>query len=40
MAGMMLAAFTDPTQADRAISELERRGYTPEQISVISKDAI
>ena len=39
---MLILAFClmiEPTEADRAISELEQPGYTPEQIPVISKDA-
>lgn len=35
---MLMAAFDNPTHADLALDELEACGYTPEQISVISKD--
>lgn len=37
MAKMLMAAFTEPAQADHALMELERFGYTPQEISVISK---
>lgn len=38
MANTLLAAFREPRQADAALDELEDNGYTPEQISVISKN--
>jgi hypothetical protein len=36
MAEMMLAAFKDPVRANEAVEELQKRGYTPENISTIS----
>jgi hypothetical protein len=36
MAKMLMGAFKTPGQADKALSELEKCGYTPEEISTIS----
>jgi hypothetical protein len=38
MAQMLMGAFRDKAQADRALTELEEQGYTPEEISVISQN--
>jgi uncharacterized membrane protein len=38
MSSMILAAFSHETDADAALSELEKLGYKPQDISVISKD--
>ncbi len=37
MANMLMGAFDTSEAADRALRELEEKGYTPEQISVISE---
>lgn len=37
MAQMLMAVFENPVHADQALEELEQKGYTPEEISVISK---
>jgi hypothetical protein len=37
MTRMLMGAFSTPEQADRALYELERAGYTPQDISVISQ---
>jgi hypothetical protein len=37
MAKMLMAAFATPDAADRALYELERFGYSPQEISVISR---
>ena len=37
MAKMIMAAFADQAQADRALFELEHFGYQPQEISIISK---
>jgi hypothetical protein len=38
MAKMLLAAFANQSEADRALRELEQQGYTRDNISIISKD--
>lgn len=38
MAETLMAAFSTPGQADQALRELEAKGYTPQEISVISRD--
>jgi hypothetical protein len=36
MGTMLMGAFKEPAQADKALRELETHGYSPEQISAIS----
>ena len=37
MGNMLMGAFENPRQADAALRELESRGYTPQDISALSK---
>lgn len=39
MSKMLVAAFSDPDQADLAVESLEDKGYSPQELSVITNDS-